>query len=65
MRRDKRNGFRNIVDLKYVNDYVLGPVRKIIDAVYLHIPMHSPVDRAAIEHMYYRYKPQTRRARAR
>lgn len=42
----------------YIRDTRSRP--RIIDAVYLHIPMYSPVDRATIGHANYRYKPQTR-----
>lgn len=46
-----RTKFYNIIDLKYVNDYICDTRSRsqIIGAIYLHIPMHSPVDRAAVE----------------
>lgn len=46
-----RTKFYNIIDLIYVNDYNCDTRSRpqIIGAIYLHIPMHSPVDRAAVE----------------
>lgn len=66
MCRDKVTGTRvrekfwNVIDLKYVYVYVraTGSHSQIKDAIYSHIPMHSPVDRATVEHMNCRYKSE-------